>query len=289
MLDPLDDLQTALEGRYAIEREIGHGGMAVVYRARDLRHDRTVALKVLQPGFSANLGAERFLREIRLIARLQHPHLLPLYDSGDAGGLLYYVMPCIDDGSLRDLLEQEGRLPPARALHLAREVADALDYAHRQGVIHRDIKPENILLEEGHAIVADFGVARAVSAASERGHTESGVLTGTPTYMSPEQADGNAPLDGRSDLYSLGCVLYEMLAGHPPFTAGSPIAQITRRLTEPAPTLALGGCVGARAAPGPAGPAPGPPAGGADCIGGRARRPAGRARSGADAGNGNAG
>jgi eukaryotic-like serine/threonine-protein kinase len=241
VLDLRDNLQAALETRYAIEREIGHGGMAVVYRARDLRHDRTVALKVLQPSFSAQLGAERFLQEIKVAARLRHPHLLPLYDSGDAAGLLYYVMPCIDGGSLRDLLRREGRLAPAQALRLAREVADALHYAHRQGVIHRDIKPENILLEEGHAIVADFGVARAVSAASERRPTASGALAGTPTYMSPEQADENTPLDGRSDLYSLGCVLYEMLSGHPPFTAVSPVAQITRRLTEPAPTLRSAG------------------------------------------------
>jgi serine/threonine-protein kinase len=202
--DLIDSLQAALETRYAIEREIGHGGMAVVYRARDLRHDRIVALKVLQPELTARLGADRFLREIKL--------------------------------------DREDRLAPPLALRLAREVADALDYAHRQGVIHRDIKPENILLEEGHAIVADFGVARAVSAASERGLTASGVLPGTAVYMSPEQADENAPLDGRSDVYSLGCVLYEMLAGHPPFTVISPIAQIVRRLTEPAPSLRRRAC-----------------------------------------------
>jgi eukaryotic-like serine/threonine-protein kinase len=239
--NPLDSLHNALRTRYAIDREIGHGGMAVVYRARDLRHDRTVALKVLQPGLSAKLGPERFLREIRVAARLQHPHLLPLFDSGEADGLLYYVMPCVDEGSLRDLLDREGRLEPARALRLAREVADALDYAHRQGVIHRDIKPENILLEEGHAIVADFGVAGAVSAAAEPELAGAGVLGRTPTYASPEQADEGATVDGRSDLYSLGCVLYEMLAGHPPFTAISPIAQIARRLSEPAPTLSEAG------------------------------------------------
>jgi TolB-like protein/tRNA A-37 threonylcarbamoyl transferase component Bud32 len=247
VFDLFECLQSALEARYSIEREIGHGGMAVVYRARDTRHDRIVALKVLQPRFSEMLGADRFLREIRVAARLHHPHLLPLYDSGEAGGFLYYVTPCIEGGSLRDLISREGRLAPARALRLAREVADALDYAHRQQVIHRDVKPENILLDEGHAIVADFGVARAVSVAAESTLTQPGLLVGTPVYMSPEQADVNAPLDGRSDIYSLGCVLYEMIAGHPPFTATSPIALLALRLTEPAPTLAAAGVSVSRA------------------------------------------
>ncbi|MDQ3138142.1 MAG: serine/threonine protein kinase, partial [Gemmatimonadota bacterium] len=201
MLDLLDRLHVALEGRYDVEREIGHGGMAVVYLSRDLRHDRIVALKVLQPRFTEVLGTERFLREIKVAARLHHPHLLPLYDSGEADGFLYYVGPYVEGGSLRDRLVREGRLPLPHALRLAREVADALDYAHRQRVVHRDIKPENILLEDGHAIVADFGVARAVSAAAETGLTGAGMLAGTPAYMSPEQATDGA-IDGRSDVYA---------------------------------------------------------------------------------------
>ncbi|MGH7511455.1 MAG: protein kinase domain-containing protein [Gemmatimonadales bacterium] len=236
MLDLLDRLQTALSGRYTIEREIGHGGMAVVYLGRDLRHDRVVALKVLEPRFTEVLGAERFLREIRVAARLHHPHLLPLYDSGEADGLLYYVGPYIEGGSLRDLLNNEARVPLKRALGLAREVADALDYAHRQGIIHRDIKPENILLEDGHAIVADFGVARAVTAAADTNLTQTGILLGTPAYMSPEQAN-DAPLDGRSDVYALGCVLYELLAGQPPFVGTTPLAILAQRLIDPAPSL----------------------------------------------------
>ena len=236
MLDLLDRLHVALQGRYTIEREIGHGGMAVVYLSRDLRHDRIVAVKVLQPRFAEVLGAERFLREIKVAARLHHPHLLPLYDSGEADGFLYYVGPYVEGGSLRDKLAREGHVPLPAALRLAREVAEALDYAHRQRVIHRDIKPENILLDEGHAIVADFGVARAVSAAAGTGITETGMLVGTPAYMSPEQAT-DAPLDGRSDIYAVGCVLFEMLAGRPPFTATSPMALLAQRLTAAAPTL----------------------------------------------------
>ncbi|MBA3658786.1 MAG: protein kinase [Gemmatimonadales bacterium] len=238
VLDLLDRLQTALHGRYIIDQEIGHGGMAVVYRSRDLRHDRVVALKVLQPRFTELLGPERFLREIKVAARLHHPHLLPLYDSGEADGLLYYVAPYVEGGSLRNRLGREGRLSVTDALHIAREVADALDYAHQQGVIHRDIKPENILLEAGHAIVADFGVARAISAAveiREAGLTEAGMLVGTPAYMSPEQAT-DQPLDGRSDIYALGCVLYEMLAGRAPFTAKTAVALLAQRVTEPAPS-----------------------------------------------------
>ena len=199
-----------------------------------------VALKVLQPRFSEVVGAERFLREIRVAARLRHPHLLPLYDSGEADGFLYYVAPYIAGGSLRELIAREGRLPVHQALRLSGEVADALDYAHRQQVIHRDIKPENILIEEGHAIVADFGVARAVTVAAESTLTQTGMLIGTPAYMSPEQAT-DTPLDGRSDVYALGCVLYEMLAGHPPFTGASPLAVIAQRLTHPAPALRVAG------------------------------------------------
>jgi len=236
VLDLLDRFHAALAGRYTIEREIGHGGMAVVYLGRDLRHDRVVALKVLEPHFTEVLGTERFLREIRVAARLHHPHLLPLYDSGEAGGFLYYVAPYVEGGSLRDRLKHEGRLSLKRALGLTREVADALDYAHRQGIIHRDIKPENILLEDGHAIVADFGVARAVTAAADTNLTQTGILLGTPAYMSPEQAS-DAPLDGRSDVYALGCVLYELLAGQPPFVGTTPLAILAQRLIDPAPSL----------------------------------------------------
>jgi serine/threonine-protein kinase len=232
--------------RYAIEREIGHGGMAVVYEARDLRYDRTVALKVLQPHLSQSLGTERFLREIGLVARLRHPHLLPLYDSGagtlETGGegLLYYVSPYVAGGSLRGLLDREGRIPLDRALRLAREAADALDYAHRQQVVHRDIKPANILLDEGHAVVADFGIATAITAAAGDTLSQPGVMVGTPAYMSPEQAT-EQPVDGRSDVYALGSVLYEMIAGQPPFTATSPVAALALRLSGPAPTLAAAG------------------------------------------------
>jgi serine/threonine-protein kinase len=236
VLDLLDRLQVALQGRYTVEREIGHGGMAVVYLSHDLRHDRIVALKVLQPRFTEVLGPERFLREIKLAARLHHPHLLPLYDSGESGGFLYYVCPYVEGGSLRDRLVRQGRVPLPNAIRLAREVADALDYAHRHQVIHRDIKPENILLDEGHAIVADFGVARAVSAAADTALTETGMLVGTPAYMSPEQAT-DAPLDGRSDIYALGCVLFEMLGGRTPFTAAAPMTLLAQRLTTAAPSL----------------------------------------------------
>jgi eukaryotic-like serine/threonine-protein kinase len=201
-----------------------------------------VALKVLQERFTEVLGSERFLREIRLAARLHHPHLLPLYDSGEAGGFLYYVTPYIEGGSLRDRLVAEGRVALVPALRLTRQAADALDYAHRQNVVHRDVKPENILLEEGHAVVADFGVARAVTAAADSALTQAGMLIGTPAYMSPEQAS-DEPLDARCDIYALGCVLFEMLSGRPPFTGSAPLAIIAQRLTEPAPTLAAVGVV----------------------------------------------
>jgi eukaryotic-like serine/threonine-protein kinase len=242
VLEQLDRLQSAIQTRYTIEREIGHGGMAVVYRARDHRHDRVVALKVFEPKVSETLGTDRFLEEIRVSARLQHPHLLPLYDSGELDGFLYYVAPYVEGGSLRDLLDREGRLALRDAFRLAREVAGALDYAHRQQVIHRDIKPANILLEDGHAIVADFGVARAVSAAGRSAHTQAGTIIGTAAYMSPEQAS-EAPLDGRSDVYALGCVLYEMIAGRPPFKGSSPVALLALRLVEPAPSLDSAGAV----------------------------------------------
>jgi len=225
-----DHLGAALEGRYRIDRELGRGGFAVVYLAQDLRHDRPVALKVLHAEVAAALGTERFEREIRLAARLQHPHILGVFDSGEAGGRLFFTMPFIEGESLRERLERERQLPVADALRIAREVADALDYAHRHGVIHRDIKPENILLSESHALVADFGIARALDASDSL--TQTGMTVGTPSYMSPEQASGEKNLDARSDVYALGCVLYEMLAGEPPFTGPTAQSIIAQVLTE---------------------------------------------------------
>jgi serine/threonine-protein kinase len=206
-----------LHDRYRLERELGRGGMATVYLAEDQKHRRKVAVKVLHPELAAVIGAERFLREIQIAAGLDHPHILPLYDSGEAGGFLFYVMPFVEGESLRDRLNRETQLPLDDALRIAREVADALAYAHRQDVVHRDIKPDNVMLSGGHARVADFGIARAMSAAGTERLTQTGIAIGTPAYMSPEQASGSADVDGRSDLYSLGCMLYEMLAGHPPF------------------------------------------------------------------------
>jgi len=226
-------LADALRDRYLLERELGRGAMATVYLALDLKHHRKVAIKVLQPELAEILGAERFLREIEIAARLDHPHILPLYDSGDAGGNLFYVMPSVEGESLRDRLEREKQLPLEDALQIAREVADALAYAHRQNVIHRDIKPENIMLSGGHARVTDFGIARAVSAAGDQRLTRTGLSIGTPLYMSPEQAAGASEVDGRSDLYSLGCVLYEMLAGHPPFTGSAESIVRQHVLAEP--------------------------------------------------------
>ena len=224
-------------GRYRIERVLGRGGMATVYRARDLRHDRSVALKVLHPEFAASIAGARFAREIRLLAGLHHPHILPLFDSGEHEGAVFYVVPCVEGESLRGRLDREPRLPLEDALHITREVADALDYAHRHGVIHRDIKPENILLDDGHATVADFGVARAVTRAVDEARTTAGMAVGTPAYMSPEQASGETELDGRSDEYSLACVLYEMLVGAPPFSGTTPRVIIARRFTEPPPSV----------------------------------------------------
>ncbi len=213
-----DRLAAALADRYRIERELGAGGMATVYLAQDLKHQRRVAIKVLRPELAAAIGSDRFLREITTTANLRHPHILPLYDSGAAGDTLFYVMPFVDGESLRDRVSREKPLPLDDALQIAREVADALSYAHSRGVVHRDIKPENILLEAGHAVVADFGIAKAISAAGGETLTQTGMAIGTPAYMSPEQAAGDQEVDGRSDLYALGCVLYEMLAGQPPFT-----------------------------------------------------------------------
>jgi tRNA A-37 threonylcarbamoyl transferase component Bud32 len=233
-------LRENLADRYALERLIARGGMASVYLGRDLKHDRAVAVKVLRPELGALLGAERFLREIKLVARLQHPHILPLYDSGEADETLYYVMPYVPGDSLRDRIRREQRLALRSALRIAREVADALFYAHSIDIVHRDIKPENILLSGDHAMVADFGIARAVHVAGgERWETltDSGVAVGTPAYMSPEQTAGDRDLDGRSDIFSLGCVVYEMLAGIPPFTGPDGEVMIAKRFTDPAPVL----------------------------------------------------
>jgi eukaryotic-like serine/threonine-protein kinase len=238
----IDRLQAALADRYRIERELGQGGMATVYLALDLKHGRKVALKVLRPEIAQSLGAERFLREIEIVSQLQHPHILGLHDSGtiewgsETPGL-YYAMPYVEGESVRGCLERETQLSIDQALHIAREVADALDYAHRHGVVHRDIKPENILLSSDHAIVADFGIARAVTNAGGSRLTETGLALGTPYYMSPESAAGMVRIDGRSDIYALGCVLYEMLAGQPPFVGPTAQAILARHSVDPIPSL----------------------------------------------------
>ena len=228
----VDSLSTALAGRYEIVREIGRGGMATVYLARDIRHERNVALKVLSPELGAVLGAERFLSEIRVTANLQHPNLLPLFDSGEANGLLFYVMPFVEGESLRHRLDRERQLSIDEAVRIAVAIAGALDYAHQHGVIHRDLKPENILLQHGQPVVADFGIALAVSKAGGQRVTQTGLSLGTPQYMSPEQATGDRIIDARSDVYSLGAITYEMLAGEPPHTGSSAQAIISRLLTE---------------------------------------------------------
>ncbi len=237
MADLTPRLATALGDRYRIERELGHGGMATVYLAHDLKHDRQVAVKVLRPELAAVIGAERFLTEIKTTANLQHPHILPLHDSGEADSFLYYVMPFVAGESLRDRLGREKQLPVADALRIATEVGSALDYAHRHGVIHRDIKPENILLHDGSAMVADFGIALAASKAGGTRMTETGMSLGTPHYMSPEQAMGERELDPRSDVYSLGAVLYEMLAGDPPYTGSTAQAIVAKVITEKPPLV----------------------------------------------------
>jgi tetratricopeptide (TPR) repeat protein len=235
--DQLTRLKAALAERYRVERELGHGGMATVYLAEDLKHHRLVALKVLRPELGAALGSERFLREIAVTARLNHPHILALLDSGEAGGFVYYAMPYVEGESLRERLNREKQLPLDEALQIAREVADALSYAHSRDVVHRDIKPENILLESGHAVVADFGIARAITAAGGERLTETGIAVGTPAYMSPEQATGSQGLDGRTDLYSLGCVLFEMLAGRPPFVGPTSESIVRQHLAAGPPSL----------------------------------------------------
>ena len=237
-MEPVRDALLAdLGDRYVIERELGRGGMATVYVAQDLRHKRQVAIKILRPDVAAAIGAERFLREIAIAARLTHPYVLPLLDSGQAAGSLYYVMPYVRGESLRERLAREQRLPLADALRIARELGAGLDYAHREGFLHRDVKPENVLLADGHAVIADFGIARAMCRAGGDHVTEVGLAIGTPEYMSPEQAAGDRELDGRCDVYSLACVIFEMLAGAPPFTGPSARAIMARHLSEPPPPL----------------------------------------------------
>jgi Tol biopolymer transport system component/tRNA A-37 threonylcarbamoyl transferase component Bud32 len=231
-MDPVTQLNSALTGRYEVEREIGAGGMATVYLARDVKHDRRVALKLLNPELGAVLGVERFLSEIKVTANLQHPNLLPLFDSGEADGLLFYVMPFVEGETLRARLTREKQLPVDEAVRIGVAVAGALDYAHARGVIHRDLKPENILLQHGQPMVADFGIALAVSNAGGQRVTQTGLSLGTPQYMSPEQATGDRVIDGRTDIYSLGCVLYEMLTGDPPHTASTAQAIVAKVLMD---------------------------------------------------------
>jgi serine/threonine protein kinase/tetratricopeptide (TPR) repeat protein len=239
MTDSFARYNAALSGRYRIERELGQGGMATVYLAHDLKHGRNVALKVLREDVANSVGSERFLREIQLAARLNHPNIIALFDSGDIDGVLFYVMPAVDGQSLRELLTSTSQLPIADAVRIVTEVASALQHAHRNGVVHRDIKPENILLHDGHALVADFGIGKALSDVEGAGFTQVGMNVGTPAYMSPEQAVGET-VDGRSDLYSLGCVLYEMLVGEPPFTGPNVQAVIAKRFVQtPADVCAL--------------------------------------------------
>jgi serine/threonine-protein kinase len=237
--DQIPLLNTTLAGRYAIERELGSGGMAVVYLANDLKHDRKVAVKVLRPELASVIGPERFLREIEVAARLNHPHILPVYDSGEADSFLFYVMPYVQGESLRRKLDRERQLPIDEALAIAGHVGAALGHAHAEGVIHRDVKPENILLHEGVPMLMDFGIALAASASTDRRLTQTGVLVGTPDYMSPEQAVGEGAVDARSDEYSLGCVLYEMLAGEPPHTGPTAQVVLVKRMSEPPPSVRL--------------------------------------------------
>jgi TolB-like protein len=233
-MDARDRLNEALVDRYRLEEEIGRGGMAIVYRARDLRHERDVALKVLRPQVAAAVGPSRFLREVELAAGLTHPSILPVFDSGQVDNLLYYVMPFVDGETVQDRIEREGALPLMETLRIVREVADGLDFAHRQGVVHRDVKPGNVLLTEGHSYIADFGIALPIGPEAEEHLTRTGLAIGTPAYMSPEQASGERTIDGRSDIYGLGCVMYEMLSGSLPFDGPTPQSILVRRLTDDA-------------------------------------------------------
>ena len=246
MSDPAIRLNVALKGRYRVERELGEGGMATVYLADDLKHERKVALKVLKPDLAAVVGAKRFLAEIKTTAHLQHPNILPLFDSGDADGFLFYVMPYVEGDTLKDRLDREHQLPVGDAVQIATDMAEALDYAHRQGVIHRDIKPGNVLLQAGKPVISDFGIALAVGVAGRGRLTETGLSLGTPHYMSPEQATGDQTVGASTDTYALGSVLYEMLVGEPPYPgttaqavlgkiiAGKPVSAMEHRSSVPA-------------------------------------------------------
>jgi serine/threonine protein kinase/tetratricopeptide (TPR) repeat protein len=236
-LEQIDRLRAALADRYSLDRELGSGGMATVYLADDLKHRRKVAVKVIRPELAAALGGDRFLREIEVAARLSHPHIVALFDSGDADGVLYYVMPYVRGESVRQKLDREGQLPVEEAVRIARQVASALAHAHSQGLVHRDVKPENILLHEGEAVVTDFGIATGLGAAAGERLTGTGIVVGTPEYMSPEQGLGEGRLDARSDVYGLGCVLFEMLAGEPPYRGSTALALIMRHATEPVPSV----------------------------------------------------
>jgi len=234
----LEALQSALTGRYAVDRIVGEGGMATVYLAEDIKHRRKVAIKVLRPELSVALGSQRFQREIEIAARLSHPHIHPLHDSGEAAGLLYYVMPYVEGESLRDRLQRDKHLPLSDALEIGCQVAEALNYAHTEGVVHRDVKPENILLSRGHVLVTDFGIARVAHAVGDAAPlTQTGLAVGTPAYMSPEQAGGQRDVDARCDVYALGCVLYEMLAGQPPFTGPTVESVLRQHLVLEAPPI----------------------------------------------------
>ena len=237
MPELIDRLGEAISTRYRIQRELGQGGMAKVFLAHDLKYDREVAVKVLRPDVAGGVGPTRFLHEIQTAARLHHPHILPLYDSDQVDGLVYYVMPYIVGGSLHQRLARERRLPVQEALTIAADVAAALGYAHSRGVLHRDVKPENVLLQDGRAVVVDFGLARAIGEANYRKLTQTGILVGTAFYLSPEQIREDRDLDARCDIYSLGCILYEMLAGEPPYAAPSIIQLIRRIVQAPVPQV----------------------------------------------------